>query len=196
MQTAILVRHGESEASVRGIVSGEPATACPLTETGRRQALELGRQLAEDDIDVCVTSEFPRTIETADVALDGRPIPRVIVPELNDPRAGSYEGGAFLKYLDWARAADSAARPEGGESRRELVRRYVRGYRKVLDRPERTVLVVGHSLPTAYALEALDGRDPARIIPLIPYAQPHRLTADELERAVQRLRTWSEAPTW
>ena len=90
METAILVRHGESEASVRGLVSGEPTTACPLTAVGRRQARKLGLLLAKKDIDVCVTSEFPRTIETADLALDGRDIRRVVIPELNDPRAGAF----------------------------------------------------------------------------------------------------------
>jgi broad specificity phosphatase PhoE len=196
VETAILVRHGESEASVRGVVSGEPTAACPLTEVGRRQARELGRLLAEEEIDVCLTSEFPRTIETADLALDGREIPRAVLPELNDPRAGGFEGGEFLKYREWAGTADSAARPLGGESRRELVARYVRGYRKVLDRPERTVLVVGHSLATSYVLEAMEGREPTRIIPLIPYAQPKRLTAEDLYRAVRRLEAWSKAPTW
>jgi hypothetical protein len=66
----------------------------------------------------------------------------------------------------------------------------------VLERPERTVLVVGHSLPTSYVLEAQEGRDPTRIIPLIAYAQPNRLTAEELDRAVRRLEAWSGAPTW
>jgi broad specificity phosphatase PhoE len=199
VETAILVRHGESEFSARGAVSGDPRVECPLTERGREQARRLGRLLAGDAIDVCITSEFPRTTETADLALESRNPLRVVVPELNDPKAGAFEGGEFAEYLAWARAAGTSSAdraPGGGESRRDLVARYAVGYRRVLRRPEPTVLVVGHSLHTAYVLEALDGRDPSRVIPLIPYAEPHRLTALELERVVERLEAWSGAPTW
>ena len=34
MDEVILARHGESELSVAGIVNGDPAVACALTETG------------------------------------------------------------------------------------------------------------------------------------------------------------------
>jgi broad specificity phosphatase PhoE len=199
VESAILVRHGESEFSARGSVSGDPQVACPLTAVGREQARRLGRLLAGEEIDVCVTSEFPRTVETAELALAERDVPRVVFPELNDPRAGAFEGGEFAEYLTWARAPSTGSGdrpPGGGESRRALVARYARGYRKVLRRPEHTVLVVGHSLPTSYVLEALDGRGPSRVIPLIAYAEPHRVSAADLERAVGRLEDWSRAPTW
>jgi 2,3-bisphosphoglycerate-dependent phosphoglycerate mutase len=197
VETAILVRHGESDHSARGISSGDPAAACPLTELGREQARELGRRLAHERIDVCLTSEFPRAVETADLALEGLPIPRVVVPELNDPRTGSFQGGRFLDYLAWAYAAGSQDHPAGGgESRQDLVVRYARGYRKVLDRPEPTVLVVGHSLPIAYLLAALDGRGPERFMPVVGYAEPHRVSSAELVRTVERLEAWLRAPTW
>jgi hypothetical protein len=66
----------------------------------------------------------------------------------------------------------------------------------VLARPERTVLVIGHSLATAYLLGALEGRAPERTVPLVAYAHPYRLGADELERAIEHLEAWSAAPTW
>jgi broad specificity phosphatase PhoE len=197
MRTAILTRHGETEFSVRGAVNGDPAGACPLTAEGISQARRLGRMLAGDPIDLCVTSEFPRAIETADVALIGRDVPRLVLPELNDPRPGAFEGRALVDYRQWARSAPSDEVPPGdGESRVELVGRYARGYRRILELPEPVVLVVGHSLATAYVLEALQGRDPAPAIPLVPYAEPHYVEADELEQAIARLETWSLAPTW
>ena len=153
--------------------------------------------LAGDEIDLCVTTEFPRTVETAELALDGRTVPRIAIAELNDPRYGSFEGGPLADYRAWAGASTSSDEPPGdGESRVALVERYARGYRQVLERPERVVLVVGHSLPTAYVLEALEGRDPAPIVPLVEYAQPHRLAAGALAGAVARLEGWARAPTW
>ena len=197
MESAILVRHGESEHSARGIFSSDAAVACPLTGLGREQARQLGSRLANAGVDVCVTTEFPRAVETADIALAGRDIPRIVMAELNEPRTGSFDGGRFVDYGAWARSASSAEHPAGGgESRQEIVARYARGYRGVLARPESTVLVVGHSLPIAYVLGALHGRDPEPIMPVIAYAEPHRVSAAELERAVQRLETWGQAPTW
>ena len=149
------------------------------------EAEELGRAIADDAIDLCVTTEFERTRQTADVALAGRDVPRLVVPELNDPLYGDYEGGALEDYRAWADgAASSDEAPGGGESRRHIVERYVRGFRLVLSRAEARALVVAHSLPIAYVLAALDGAAPARRVPLVRHAHPYRLAADELEGAV------------
>jgi broad specificity phosphatase PhoE len=76
------------------------------------------------------------------------------------------------------------------------VARYAAGFRRVLERPERVILVVTHSLPIAYVLMALTGSDPAPSVPLVEYARPHAVTGDELEQAVARLEAWRAAPTW
>ncbi len=197
METVILVRHAESEFSVRGAVSGDPRVDCPLTELGREQARALGRVLAPEPIELCVTSAFPRVVETADLALAGREVPRLVLRELNDPRAGEFEGGPLSRYRAWAHSHTSAEEPPGGgESRVALVSRYVRGFRHVLERPEEVVLVVGHSLPIAYVLRAVDGEGPVREIPVVDYAEPHRLDATQLGQAIERLEAWVAAPTW
>ena len=197
MERAILVRHGESVLSARGLVSGRVDVQCPLSERGVEQARTLARQLAAEEIDLCMTSELERTHETADIALAKRKVRRIVVPELNDPLYGCYDGGPLEAYLVWALANDSAAEPPGGgEPRRAIVARYAAGFRKILERPERVVLVVTHSLPIAYVLMALAGRDPGPRVPLVDYAAPHAVAADELERVVVRLEAWCAAPTW
>jgi phosphohistidine phosphatase SixA len=122
VETAIFVRHAESEPSARASVSSDPQRPAPLTAAGREQSRELGRKLAQEAIGVCVVTELERTRRTAELALARRGIPIVVVPELNDPLAGDFEG---------AQLAD---------------------YRAVLDRAEDLVLVVGHALPVAYVL--------------------------------------------
>src|SRR5438270_427029 len=92
MDELILVRHAESEYSVRGLLNGDPRVAVALTDEGREQARRLGEALAQTEIDLCATSEFARTIETAEIALAGRDIAHLVVPELNDHPAGDYEG--------------------------------------------------------------------------------------------------------
>ncbi len=197
MDAVILARHGESIFSERQLVNGAVTVPGPLTRRGADEARELGRLIAGDPIDLCVTSEFERTRQTADLALDGRDVPRIVVPELNDPLYGRYEGGALEDYRSWADSAASGdAVPGGGESRRLIIERYTRGFRLVLERAERCSLVVAHSLPIAYILAARDATLPARRVPLVEHAHPYRFAAAELEWAVTLLEDWCVAPTW
>ena len=197
MNAVILARHGESELSVLGRTNGDPGTSCALTEVGREQARRLGQLLEGDDLDLCVTSEFERAQETADLALEGREVPRLVLPDLNDIRFGDFEGGALTDYRAWAHAhGPEETAPGGGDSRAETVRRYVRGYRTILARPERMILVVAHGLPVRYVLDALAGRNPAAAVEQVPYADPFRVNSAELSAAVERLAEWAAAPTW
>jgi probable phosphoglycerate mutase len=168
-----------------------------LSARGVAQAQALAQELAKEEIHLCVTSELERTRQTADIALADRPVPRIVVPELNDPLYGRFEGGPLDAYIAWAHANDSAAEPPGGgEQRQKLVARYAAGFRRLLERPERTVLIVTHSLPVAYVLMARAGRDPAPDVPLVEYANIHVISARELADAVARLDGWRAAPTW
>jgi broad specificity phosphatase PhoE len=197
MERALLVRHAESVFSERGLANGRVDVRGPLSARGEAQARALAGELVDEDIDLCATSELERTRQTADIALADNAVPRIVLPELNDPLYGRYEGGPLEPYLAWALANDSAAEPPGGgERRQQLVARYATAFRKLLERPERTILVVTHSLPLAYVLMALEGQDPAPRVPLVEYARIHALAASELDQAVTRLESWCAAPTW
>jgi broad specificity phosphatase PhoE len=196
MDSVLLVRHAESEFSARGLVSGDPTVqGGALTDAGREQARILGRTLAADPVDLAVTSEFLRARETAEIALEGRNVPVLVVPELNDIRFGSYEGGLLTDYREWARrAGPNDDSPGGGESRADAAARFARGYRTILARPERLALVVCHGLPVRYAVNAAQGRDPSSTVDPIEYAEAYRLTAEELDGAADRLEHWAAAP--
>ena len=197
MERLILVRHAESDYSARGLVSGDPAVAVPLTEEGRAQAERLGALLADTPVDLCAVSEFVRTRETADLALAGRGVPIVVVRELNDHPAGRYEGRPLAEYLEWAHASGpDELVPGAAESRVAAVRRFARGFRTLLERPEPTVLAVLHALPIGYLLEAVAGRDPAAKLGLLAYVEPRELSAFEVEAAVARLERWATSPSW
>jgi broad specificity phosphatase PhoE len=192
----VLARHGESERSVEGLTNGDPRVACALTAAGRAEAQRLGAELAADPIDLCVTSEFERVQETADLALAGRDVPRLVLADLNDIRFGEFEGRPLAEYRAWAHAHGPEDVVPGGDSRAQTVARYVRAYRTILGRPEEMVLVVAHGLPVRYVLDALEGRNPAAAVAQVPYAEPFRLTATELAAAVDRLESWVAAPAW
>jgi broad specificity phosphatase PhoE len=197
MDEVILARHGESELSVVGTVNGDPAVVCALTATGEDQARRLGERLVEVEIDLCVTSEFERTQRTADIALAGRDVLRLVLAELNDVRFGRFEGGTLADYRAWAADNEPTTEaPGGGESRSATVARYVRAYQTLLARPEPTILVIAHGLPIRYVLNALDGVVPAPLVDQVPCAKPYRLSASELDRAVRLLNTWAKRPVW
>lgn len=197
MERALFVRHGESEFSARALVNGEPSVACPLTSLGRQQAQQLGERLAGEPIGLCVVTEFERTTETADLVLAEREIPRLVIPELNDPFYGAFEGGPLANYRKWAATHGPEDEPPGGgETRLAIASRYVRGFRIVLVRPETSVLVVCHSLPIAFAVAAADGRSPRAKMPLITPAEPHVLYADQLAHGIERLEDWIRDPVY
>jgi broad specificity phosphatase PhoE len=197
VELAVLARHGESAYSVRAAVNGDPRISVPLTREGELQARRLGELLADEPIDLCVASEFERCRRTAELALTGRSVPLVVMPELNDPRAGDFEGSDLETYRAWAHAHGPLAEPPGGgESRAAVAERLARGYRLLLECPEAHVLVVGHSLPIAYALNAARGRDPTARVELLGYGEPHRLSAEELAAAADRLERWAAKPSF
>jgi broad specificity phosphatase PhoE len=197
LQSAILMRHGESVFSVRGLLNGDASVPGGLTPVGVEQARVLGERLRDVPIDLVVTSELERAIETADIATAGRHLPRLVLPGLNDPRYGRFEGGSLEAYRDWAHSSSSSAEPgDGGESRYAMVERYTAAFRLILGRQEDTVAVFAHSLPLAYAIAAHDGLAPGARMPLVEYATPYEFSADELALIVAELDRWLAAPTF
>ena len=197
MEKAIFARHGESVFNAIDVVNGDIAVPGGLTPAGIEQAHALGESLREQPIDVCIVSEFERAQQTADLALKGRNVPRLVWPELNDPLYGTYEGKLLEEYRAWAGANPSRAVPgEKGESRYAIVQRYARAFRELLARPEDVLFVVCHSLPVSYALGGREGIAPGARVPLAGNATPYPFTTTELERAVDVLEAWLAAPTW
>ena len=197
MRRALLVRHAESELGARGLVDGAAGTANPLTAAGREQARRLAERLAGEPIDLCVTSRFERARETAALALDGREVPRLVVPELDEIGFGRWEGGPFDDYAAWAWSAPPDVEPPGcGESRQAVAARFAAGFRRVLERTEPTVLAVVHGLTVRYTIDAAAGLVPAQWVEQIALAEPHELDEAALRRAVEVLEGWARRPVW
>src|SRR5437899_8123738 len=101
-KSVIFARHGESEFSARGLLNGEVGVAGGLTQRGRAEARRLGEALRDEPLDLCVMSQFQRVRETADEALRGRDVARLVLAELNDPLYGRFEGRRLAEYRAWA----------------------------------------------------------------------------------------------
>ena len=197
MERLVLARHAESVLSARGVISGDPAACRGLTDTGRQQASALGERLRGEPVDLAATTSFRRAQETADLALESRDVPRLVVSELDDIRVGSFEGGPLQAYRDWAWAhGPLEPGPGGGESRAEAAGRFARGFRLLLERDEPSILHVGHSLPLRYLLNAAAGHDPAARSELVGHADAHVLDARAVEAGVERLERWCASPAF
>jgi probable phosphoglycerate mutase len=136
-------------------------------------------------IDVCITSRFPRAIDTARIALGDREIPFLEWPDFDEPGAGEYEGLPADDYLAWARQASFDAMPPGGESLTQVLNRYRDGYGRLIEQGATHTLLVGHGLCISVVLRALRRpEDGSRRFPAVPHAEPYHLSLADLEKAV------------
>ena len=196
MRALLLVRHAHARTNAEDAVSSVPPGA-GLTPEGVEQAAALREELDGRPIDLGVATRLVRTQETLALALEGRDVPRIVLPELDEIRFGAFEGGPLEAYRAWASShAPDAPCPGGGESRAEAAARYAAALEALLARAEEVVLAVAHSLPIRYALDASDGAFPASRVAPVGHAGRYELSADAVGRAAETLRAWVEAPTF
>ncbi|HXV33589.1 MAG TPA: histidine phosphatase family protein [Gaiellaceae bacterium] len=187
MRLFVLARHGESELNIARRVNGDPGVPVALTERGREEARELGEQMAHLPLDGCVHTRFPRTLETAAIALEGRDeVPLTVEPLLDDIDIGELEGERLEVYREWKHGHGRSEPFPGGESLDDAARRYAAAFGRLLGSPWQTVLVVCHEIPVRYALNGAAGSDsldgPAHEI---ANAVPYLFDEERLARAVR-----------
>jgi broad specificity phosphatase PhoE len=155
----VIARHAHSTLNVEQRVNGDPSVHVPLTDDGREEARQLGIQVANVPLDLCVHTRFGRTLDTAAIALAGRHVPMTVEKLLDDIDVGELEGRSIDDYRAWKRAHSRSDAFPGGESLDDAARRYARGFRAVLALPAERILVVCHEIPLRYALNAAGGSD-------------------------------------
>jgi broad specificity phosphatase PhoE len=183
----IVTRHAESTVNSTGMLSSDPLRPVDLSARGRYQAYRLGLQLAHVEVEVAVHSRFVRTRLTAELALQGRGIPLLTEPDLDEVRAGVFDGAPIHDYWAWKANHSRTRRFPLGESLDGAARRYAAALARLLDRPERITLVVSHELAVRSIVEAASPLDAARPAGAIPNAAPYLLDEAALRRAAQRL---------
>ena len=191
MAALIIARHGESEYSRARLANGDPSVPVPLTPEGVEEARSLGREIAADPIEMCITSRFPRARQTADAALEGRSVRRSVDARWNDIVYGDFEGKPLDDFHRWAQTHElDEVVPGGTESRLGVVRRCHAALSDLTRAPEELTLVVCHELLVTYVLSANERRPPPPLPEEVGKAKPHHLSASELERAVAFLGDW------
>ena len=118
----ILVRHGETEANVRGHFAD--SDEIPLTETGRAQAQDLAIRLARDfKPTVLISSTFLRARQTSDILAGVLSLKPEVLEGIHERDFGTLRGHPYSRVAEIVPAADLSDpdkirtwRPEGGES--------------------------------------------------------------------------------
>ena len=192
-----LARHAESVLNLEGRVNGDPSVPAPLTERGRDQAALLGAQLARVGLDLCVHTRFPRTKETAELAIGALDVPAEIEPLLDDIKIGELDGEPLAAYRDAKRELGRKLPFPGGESLDDAARRYAEAFGRLSEAGARRVLVVCHEIPIRYALNAASGSDQLDGPPFhdVGNAVPFAFDGDVLARAAERIARLAARPT-
>jgi probable phosphoglycerate mutase len=127
-----LVRHGESTWNVLGMAQGQSDRAT-LTERGVHQANEVADRLAAEagrqPVTALYASDLRRALLTAAPVARRLGLPVHPDARLRERRLGVLEGSPSstlvpaVSGIDNGRVVDPDARPEGGESLRDMYRR-------------------------------------------------------------------------
>lgn len=169
MTTLILVRHGETVDNVNQIMQGQ--TQGQLTAQGVLQAHRLAESLRSEQIDVFVSSDLKRSVDTCRVVAEGHGKDVVTTPLLRERDWGSFTGRYIpsLKGETW---------PDDIESLEALKHRARRFMQYITDNyPGLTVLAVGHGIINK-AIQAVYYDKPMNEIPRMENAEVRRLMID------------------
>jgi probable phosphoglycerate mutase len=189
MRVFLVVRHGQSLFNVDKIVNGDPALDRGLSEQGIEEAERLAGQLAAFPLELVAVSPFPRALQTANIALDGRDVPHLMEDDLGDVRIGELEGRSLDDYRAAPAHSNRKERFPGGESLDEAALRYADVVERLLARDEAATLVVCHEIPVRYLVNAAAGSGELNgPIRYIANAAPYLFDESSLQRAVERIR--------
>ncbi len=114
-----------------------------LSETGRQQAAELGTRRRDDGIDLVVTSDLARALDTVAIAFDRSSITVEADERLRECNYGELNG-ASVDLVHGVRSAHLDVPYPGGESWRQATARVADFLADLAERPVDRVLVVGH----------------------------------------------------
>jgi broad specificity phosphatase PhoE len=188
MRLFVFARHAESSLNARQVLSSDPSRPVGLSPRGRRQALRLGDQVRNLEIELAVHTRLQRTRETAELALRGRDIPFVTEPDLDEIRLGALDGAPIRAYWAWKENHSRSEPFPFGESLDDAARRYAEALRRLVERPGAVALVISHQIAIRYLLEAASGIRALDESGLrIPNAVPYLFDEHALRNAIEYL---------
>ena len=144
----ILVRHGETEENIVGIIQGQSIHG-NLSEKGINQVKIVSEKLKPVKINVILTSDLKRALDTVEIIAVFHPETKIILTkDLRERNWGEFEGKKKAD-LNWPELKEKyqkgSEKPENGENFYEFYNRVNEFFKKIKkDYPDKTILVVSH----------------------------------------------------
>lgn len=157
----IIVRHGETVANTKRIVQGRESNK--LTEKGKEQAKEAGKQLKKYKIDMVFCSPLDRCVETLENIMTECEIEaEIFICNLLEERFMGEYVGSSLDDINWKEIDEDNKinREMGVESLvdfRKRVELFMEDLK--LEDDDKTVLVVSHAGPIEIMVNKITGKD-------------------------------------
>lgn len=119
-----VMRHGEAESNIKGIISSKIEDEDHLTEEGKKQVLAVIPELKNKKIDLIISSSFIRTKESAEIIKKALKIEDdnfIFDKRIWELSAGVLDGGIWNDYWEVRKKMNGYFfKPENGESHKEL----------------------------------------------------------------------------
>jgi broad specificity phosphatase PhoE len=162
MTTLYLVRHGETVDNVNQILQGQEQGR--LTVNGIAQAEEVRDKMASESIDVFVSSDLKRSIDTCRIIAAPHQKEVVTTPLLRERDWGDFTGMYIpdLKDKEWPENVESL------ESMKSRARNFLT-FLKVTY-PDKVILAVGHGIINK-AVQAVYFNKPMNEVPKMTNAE-------------------------
>lgn len=147
-----LIRHGQSEANVQGVISDVITRPVSITKIGVTQVQKSAKKLKDKNIEIIYASPFLRTIQTAEIISK-----EIEVPIIQDIRLHEYKtgmDGAVAADFEKIKKYDPNWRPQGGESYTDMLVRLNSFLKMLKESNHKTVAIVSHMDPLL-ALQAI-----------------------------------------
>ena len=149
MKTVYFVRHGSTEGNEQGAYQHRHT---PLSELGRRQAACVARRFERIPVDIVIASDMARAAQTGRCIAERNTLPMVVEPlfqEILRPAILRGKGRETPEALEMMRFlaenwTNAGVKHSDEENFFDLKTRALKALDYLVERPERTVLVVTH----------------------------------------------------
>jgi len=148
-----VIRHGEADNNILGVISSDPKKGHHLTEKGKEQVKETAEKLKSKKIDVIYVSPFIRTQETAKIVADILNISadKIITDDrLHEVYAGELDGKTDTEYQNYfkTRLEKFTKNMPGGENYLQIRNRMTEFvYDTNIKNKDKNILIIGHRTP-------------------------------------------------
>ncbi len=165
-----VIRHGEADNNILGIISSDPKRPHCLTEKGRIQAKETAEKLKSKKIDLIYVSPFVRTQETAKIVaeiLGLKPNQVITEDRLHEIYTGQLDGVSEIEYQRYFsnNLEKFTKNFPGGENYTQVKNRMMNFLYDVNTKQiGKNILIIGHRTPIRLMLAGIMGMNSAQYV--------------------------------